>query len=148
MGIVLSFLKEPGKHQFFVMNGDVLTNVNFEHLKDFHEKNDAVATMCVREYEHQVPYGVITSEGTKIKSMVEKPVHRFFVNAGIYLLEPALVKSVAPGTRVDMPTLLEQEIDDGKVVSMFPIHEYWLDIGRIDDFRKAQDQFNSAEALE
>lgn len=124
----------------FMMNGDLLTSLNLHCFLEFHERQNGVATMCVRLYEHQVPYGVITSEGTQIKSMVEKPVHRFFVNAGIYLLDPALVKSVAPGTRIDMPTLLEKEIDGGKAVNMFPIHEYWLDIGRMDDLKKAQSQ--------
>lgn len=122
----------------FMMNGDLLTSLNLHSFLEFHETHNGIATMCVREYEHQVPYGVITSEGTQIKSMVEKPVHRFFVNAGIYLLDPALVKSVEPGTRIDMPTLLEQQIDGGNAVNMFPIHEYWLDIGRMDDFHKAQ----------
>jgi len=122
----------------FVMNGDLLTSLNLHSFLEFHETHNGVATMCVREYEHQVPYGVITSDGTRIKSMVEKPVHRFFVNAGIYLLDPTLVKSVEPGTRIDMPTLLEKQIEGGKAVNMFPIHEYWLDIGRIDDFRRAQ----------
>ncbi|MGF2733398.1 nucleotidyltransferase family protein [Marinobacter sp. DUT-1] len=122
----------------FMMNGDLLTSLNLHSFLEFHETHNGVATMCVREYEHEVPYGVITSEGTQIKSMVEKPVHRFFVNAGIYLLDPALVKSVEPGTRIDMPTLLERQIDGGKAVNMFPIHEYWLDIGRMDDFHKAQ----------
>lgn len=122
----------------FMMNGDLLTSLNLHSFLEFHETHNGVATMCVREYEHQVPYGVITSEGTQIRSMVEKPVHRFFVNAGIYLLDPGLVRSVEPGTRIDMPTLLERQIDDGKAVNMFPIHEYWLDIGRMDDFHKAQ----------
>lgn len=122
----------------FMMNGDLLTSLNLHSFLEFHETHNGVATMCVREYEHQVPYGVITSEGTQIKSMVEKPVHRFFVNAGIYLLDPVLVKSVEPGTRIDMPTLLERQIDGGQAVNMFPIHEYWLDIGRMDDFNKAQ----------
>ncbi|MBJ6137371.1 nucleotidyltransferase family protein [Marinobacter litoralis] len=127
----------------FMMNGDLLTTLNLHGFLEFHDENRGVATMCVREYEHQVPYGVITSEGTQIKSMVEKPVHRFFVNAGIYLLDPTLVKSVKPGTRIDMPTLLEQQIDEGKVVNMFPIHEYWLDIGRMDDFQRAQTEAQS-----
>jgi NDP-sugar pyrophosphorylase family protein len=120
------------------MNGDLLTSLNLHSFLEFHETHNGVATMCVREYEHQVPYGVITSDGTRIKSMVEKPVHRFFVNAGIYLLDPTLVKTVEPGTRIDMPTLLEKQIEGGKAVNMFPIHEYWLDIGRIDDFHRAQ----------
>lgn len=122
----------------FMMNGDLLTALNLHSFLEFHKTHNGVATMCVREYEHQVPYGVITNEGSQIKSMIEKPIHRFFVNAGIYLLDPTLVKSVAPGTRIDMPTLLEQQIENNKVVNMFPIHEYWLDIGRMDDFHKAQ----------
>lgn len=124
----------------FMMNGDLLTSLNLYSFLEFHKTHNGIATMCVREYEHQVPYGVITSEGTQIKSVIEKPVHRFFINAGIYLLEPALVKSVAPGTHIDMPTLLEQQIRSNNIVNMFPIHEYWLDIGRMDDFHKAQEE--------
>lgn len=127
----------------FVMNGDLLTTLNFQSLLEFHQDYAGVATMCVREYEHCVPYGVIQSEGHRISSMVEKPVHRFFINAGIYLLSPDLVKSVAPGTRIDMPTLLEREIADGENVNMFPVHEYWLDIGRMEDFQRAQQEFGS-----
>lgn len=127
----------------FVMNGDLLTTLNFQNLLEFHESHTGVATMCVREYEHCVPYGVIQSNGHLISSMVEKPVYRYFINAGIYLLSPDLVKSVAPGTRVDMPTLLEKEIDLGQAVNMFPVHEYWLDIGRMEDFQRAQREFGS-----
>ena len=122
----------------FMMNGDLLTSLNIHSFLEFHENHGSLATMCVREYEHQVPYGVITSEGTQIKSMVEKPIHKFFVNAGIYLLNPDLVRSVERGARIDMPTLLEQQIEKGEPVNMFPIHEYWLDIGRMDDFNRAQ----------
>ncbi|MDR9424087.1 MAG: nucleotidyltransferase family protein [Marinobacter sp.] len=127
----------------FMMNGDLLTSLNIHSFLEFHENHGSVATMCVREYEHQVPYGVITSDGTQIKSMVEKPIQKFFVNAGIYLLNPELVKSVRPDTRIDMPTLLEQQIDANKPVNMFPIHEYWLDIGRMDDFQRAQSEAES-----
>ncbi len=122
----------------FMMNGDLLTTLNFQNLLEFHQENAGVATMCVREYEQCIPYGVIQSEGHRILSMIEKPVHRFFINAGIYLLSPELVKSVKPGTRIDMPTLLEQQIGNGKEVNMFPVHEYWLDIGRMEDFQRAQ----------
>lgn len=125
----------------FMMNGDLLTSLNLHSFLEFHKSHGGVATMCVREYEHQVPYGVITSDGIEIKSMVEKPIQRFFINAGVYLLEPQLVKSVLPGTRIDMPTLLEKQIENKKPVTMFPIHEYWLDVGRIDDFKRAQTEF-------
>lgn len=121
-----------------MMNGDVLTKVNFERLLEFHNDNAAHATMCVREYDYQVPYGVINGEGNKIISMVEKPTQRFFVNAGIYVVSQALARSVPMNHIVDMPTLLEQHIAKQKDVLMFPIHEYWLDIGRMDDFNRAQ----------
>lgn len=122
-----------------MMNGDLLTRVNYRELLEFHQQHENVATMCVREYEHQVPYGVIQSDdGHRIATMVEKPVQRFFVNAGIYVLSPELVSSVKSGVRIDMPTLLEKEIASGKDVVMFPVHEYWLDIGRMEDFKRAQ----------
>lgn len=127
----------------FVMNGDLLTTLNFQNLLEFHQSHLGVATMCVREYEHQVPYGVIQSEGHRICSMEEKPVHRFFINAGIYLLSQELVKSVPPGIRIDMPTLLQQQITNGQTVNMFPIHEYWLDIGRVEDFQRAQTEIGN-----
>jgi NDP-sugar pyrophosphorylase family protein len=122
-----------------MMNGDVLTKVDFERLLDFHNDNDADATMCVREYDYQIPYGVINGEGNKITSMVEKPVQRFFVNAGIYVVSPRVIQSVSKNHHIDMPTLLEQHMDERDNVLMFPIHEYWLDIGRMDDFNKAQE---------
>lgn len=122
----------------FLMNGDLLTTLDFESLLRFHQEHDSTATMCVRKYEYQIPYGVIESEGHYIRSMVEKPTHHFFINAGIYLLSPNLVKSVKPGTCIDMPTLLERAIADSQNVTMFPLHEYWLDIGRMEDFERAQ----------
>ena len=120
-----------------MMNGDLLTKVNIEHLLNFHKEQDGIATMCVREYDFQVPYGVIKSDGYHIKSIVEKPVHNFFVNAGIYVLEPSLVKNVNGTDYLDMPCLLEKQIADGEQINMFPIHEYWLDIGQMEEFERA-----------
>ncbi len=119
-----------------MMNGDVLTKVDLEALLTFHNENNANATMCVREYEYQVPFGVIESEGNIIKSMVEKPVQRFHVNAGIYVVGRKIIEQVNNNEVVDMPTLLERHL--GNDVLMFPFHEYWLDIGRMDDFNRAQ----------
>ncbi|MCG9584115.1 nucleotidyltransferase family protein [Vibrio tubiashii] len=121
-----------------MMNGDVLTKVDFQRLLEFHIDNQADATMCVREYDYQIPYGVINGEGNKITSMVEKPIQRFFVNAGIYVVSPRVIKSVPANHHIDMPTLLEQHMNEREQVLMFPIHEYWLDIGRMDDFNRAQ----------
>lgn len=121
-----------------MINGDVLTNVDFERVLDFHDTNNGVATMCVREYDYQIPYGVIVGDGERIVSMEEKPIQRFFVNAGIYVVEPLIFKNVSKNRRVDMPTLLQSYLDNEQDVCMFPIHEYWLDIGRMEDFKRAQ----------
>jgi dTDP-glucose pyrophosphorylase/predicted transcriptional regulator len=119
-----------------VMNGDVLTKIDFEKMLASHNQNVATATMCVREYEYQVPFGVIENNGLKITGMVEKPIQRFHVNAGIYVISSDIVKSIKKNEHIDMPTLLEKHITDN--VMMFPFHEYWLDIGRLDDFKRAQ----------
>ncbi|EKO3975210.1 nucleotidyltransferase family protein [Vibrio fluvialis] len=126
-----------------MMNGDVLTKVDFQRLLDFHVSHDADATMCVREYDYQIPYGVINGEGNKITSMVEKPIQRFFVNAGIYVVSPRVIQSVPENCRIDMPTLLERHMQERDKILMFPIHEYWLDIGRMDDFNRAQADIHS-----
>jgi len=128
----------PKNLPLIMINGDVLTTVDFKRLLKFHNENKADATMCVREYDYQIPYGVINGEGNKITSMVEKPIQRFFVNAGIYVLSPKVIQSVPENHKIDMPTLLEQHIHETDNVLMFPIHEYWLDIGRMEDFKKAQ----------
>ena len=121
-----------------VINGDILTNVNFNRLLEFHNKYNAAATMCVRDYEYQVPFGVINGEGNQVTSMVEKPIQRFFVNAGIYVVSPRMRNAIDKQTCIDMPTLLENVMSQKEKVMMFPVHEYWLDIGRLEDYEKAQ----------
>lgn len=121
-----------------MMNGDVLTKVDVQRLLEFHNENQAQATMCVREYEYQIPYGVINGKGNEVVSMEEKPTQRFFVNAGIYVVSPEIIKQVSVNQVIDMPTLLDNNIQVGGKVLMFPLHEYWLDIGRLDDFNRAQ----------
>jgi len=120
-----------------MMNGDLLTNFSIEQLLHFHQEQGGAATMCVREYEFQVPYGVVESDGYHVRSIVEKPIHDFFVNAGIYVLDQSIVKSVNGSDYLDMPDLLEQRLGNGEKINMFPIHEYWLDIGQMDEFERA-----------
>jgi NDP-sugar pyrophosphorylase family protein len=126
-----------------MINGDVLTIADFEKLISFHIHEAADATMCVREYEYQVPYGVIQGSNGKITSMVEKPKHVFHINAGIYVINQEIVKSVDSNKKIDMPTLLERKISEKGKVMMFPIHEYWLDIGRMEDYQRAQSDVNT-----
>ncbi|MDD9174930.1 nucleotidyltransferase family protein [Aliivibrio sp. S2TY2] len=137
----------PQDLPLIMMNGDVLTKVDFERLLAFHTENNADATMCVREYDYQIPYGVINGKGSKITSMVEKPIQRFFVNAGIYVVSPQVIQSVPKNHHIDMPTLLEQHMKERDNILMFPIHEYWLDIGRMDDFNRAQADIHTLGVL-
>ncbi len=127
---------------FFVMNGDLLTNVNFEDMMDFHITNKSVATMGVREYDLQVPYGVVNVEGSNITAIEEKPIHSFFVSAGIYILKKDVLKYIPDETFFDMPTLFEKVIDNSMKSSPYPIREYWLDIGRIEEFDKANNEYH------
>lgn len=137
----LSLLKNRPTKPFFVMNGDLLTQINFDQLMQFHMEHESAATMCVREFEYQIPYGVIETEGTDLVTIREKPIHRSFVNAGIYVLNPEVFNYIPHNEYYDMPTLFEHLIDKNKKTSVFPIHEYWLDIGRMDDFNKANDNY-------
>lgn len=138
----LTLLKEKPTEPFFVMNGDLLTNVNFESLLDYHSINNSMATMCVREYDLQVPFGVVNLEGNKIKSIVEKPVHRFFVSAGIYMLAPEVIDIIPENEFYDMPTLFEKLIKNKENAISFPLSEYWLDIGRIEEYEKANNEYH------
>lgn len=121
-----------------LMNGDVLTNVDFEKVLEFHNQYQAHATMCVRDYEYQVPFGVIQGENHKVVRMEEKPIEHYFINAGIYVVSPELRQQVIAGEYIDMPLLLEQTIAKDNDVVMYPLREYWLDIGRVEDYKRAQ----------
>lgn len=137
----LYFLKELPKEPIVVMNGDLLTKVDFAALVDFHNESKAAATMAVREYSYQVPYGVINFDGERIVSIEEKPEQTFFVNAGIYVLSPEAVAKVNKEEFFDMPELFNEIIAAGGRTTVYPVREYWLDIGRLDDFERAQMEF-------
>ncbi|MCG7562510.1 MULTISPECIES: nucleotidyltransferase family protein [Pseudoalteromonas] len=135
----LSLLPDSLPNKPLIMiNGDILTNVNFTKVLEFHESQDSDATMCVRDYEIKVPFGVIEGEGHVISDIVEKPTYRYFVNAGIYVISPEIIRSLGKSEYLDMPSLFQRKKDEDCRVLKFPIHEYWLDIGRHDDFKRAQ----------
>ena len=138
----LSLIKNRPQEPFFVMNADLLTNVNFSHLLDFHSFENSIATMCVREYDYQVPYGVIETNGSDIVSIKEKPIQSFFVNAGIYTLSPQVFEIIPKNEFYDMPTLFEDMIQKELKTISFPVHEYWMDIGKMADFEQAQVEYS------
>lgn len=137
----LSLLPEKPRAPLLVMNGDLLTKVNFRQLLDFHTSHDSMATMCVREYDFQVPYGVVRIDKHRITGIDEKPVQRFFVNAGIYVLSPEALTSIPASGYFDMPTLFETLIAKEAETVVFPIREYWLDIGQLADYDRANGEF-------
>lgn len=137
----LSLLPEPPTEPLVVMNGDLLTKVNFQYLFDFHKQHKVVATMCVREYDFQVPYGVVKVDQHRMVSIEEKPVHKFFVNAGIYVLNPQVINVIPNNNYCDMPAVFEKLAQEGQDCAAFPIREYWLDIGRVNDFDRASCEF-------
>ena len=137
----LSLIRDELNEPFFVMNGDLLTNINFEHMMDYHIQNSSTATMGVREYDFQIPYGVVHVDGINIKSIEEKPVHNFYVSGGVYVLNPDSLRYIPQNEYFDMPTLFENIIANGKKSISFPIREYWLDIGRIEEFEKANNEY-------
>ena len=124
-----------------VMNGDLLTKVDFKNLLNSHDEHNSEATMCVREYDFQVPYGVVEIDNYNIKEIKEKPVHKFFVNAGIYVLNKSLINKVDGKTYLDMTDFLDKELNNGGV-NAFPVHEYWLDIGKMDEYERANREFS------
>lgn len=137
----LSLLPQKMVDPIIVMNGDLLTRVNFEALLKFHAENGAAATMAVKEYDFQVPYGVVLVDDHRIRGIEEKPVHKFFVNAGIYALSPSALSMIPSDVFFDMPTLFEKLIQAGQSTSAFPLREYWLDIGGVEDFKRANGEF-------
>lgn len=122
-----------------VINGDILTDVNFKAMLIYHKEHNADMTIAVRQYDFQVPYGVVDCEAEHVRALKEKPTMRFFVNAGIYLLEPSVFQYIPNGQRMDMTELIQHLLDVGKWIVSFPIREYWLDIGHHASYKQAQE---------
>jgi len=137
----LSLLPAMPEHPLLVLNGDVLTRVDYGRLLHFHSEHDAAATLCVREHTTQIPYGVVRTDDVTVSAMEEKPVFSHYVNAGIYLLDPGLLELVPSGQFFDMPQLMEKAMAQQYRVSAFPIHEYWLDIGLPETLDRAHQEW-------
>ena len=133
----LQLLPDSLTEPFLVLNGDVLTRLDPVQLLHFHAQNQAQATLCVREHELTVPFGVVQTKGVELAGFVEKPTYRNKVNAGIYVIDPQLLPLLPPHQFTDMPSLLLAAQLAGHRVAVCPIHEYWLDVGRPESLLKA-----------
>ena len=142
-GGALSLLpKDLSDLPILLMNGDILTKVDFRRLLEFHSEQNCDLTVCVREYDFQVPYGVVEVAENRILSIVEKPVQSCFVSAGIYVIDPSLIMGKCRSEGFDMPDLINNQILQGKAVNVFPIHEYWTDIGLKEHYDQAKMDVN------
>jgi dTDP-glucose pyrophosphorylase len=133
----LRLLGDRWTSPLFLVNGDILTKCDFRSMLGFHERAGAALTVGLVPYTVELPYGVFETDGDRLTAVNEKPRLEFNVNSGLYVMSPAL-RALIPGGRVfDAPDLIRLAVEGGRAVKMFPITDYWLDVGRHDDFSKA-----------
>lgn len=137
IGLLPKNIEEP----LIVMNGDLLTKVDFNQLLDFHYRRESTATMCVRKYTYQIPYGVVDFDEWTITDLKEKPSYSVFVNAGIYVLNPEIIYQVKKDCYLDMTDIFSENMRQKRRTLVFPIREYWMDVGRLEDFNRVQEEF-------
>ncbi len=138
----LSLLPDRPEHPILVLNGDLLTTLNFGRLIDYHRDESVVATMCVRSQDVDIPYGVIETEDRRVADIEEKPTDRYFVNAGIYVLEPGVLNCVPADQFYDMTELFQHLVDRSDEVTAYPIQEYWRDVGQKEDLYEAKEEYH------
>ena len=139
----ISLLPNIPSDPFIVINGDIISPINYGSLLEFHNSNHNAMTLCTREYSFQVPYGVLQINGSKLISIEEKPSQNIFINAGIYVLSPELLNYIPKNTRYDMPELINSALKDGKNVSCYPVSDFWLDIGTPKDYNRANEELKT-----
>lgn len=137
----LSLMGGRPDEPLLIVNGDVLNLINFSGLLQYHHDQKSMATMCVRDSEFQVPFGIVSIEDGIITRIVEKPSQRHFVNAGIYVLDPRAIDFIPEGIRFDMPDLFNVLVEKGHKTVAFPVGEYWADIGSPQDLEQADEDF-------
>lgn len=135
-GGALSLLPVAPTRAVLVINGDLVTDVNFSALLEYHEQHEGAASLCVREFTQSVPYGVIQCEGDRVAAMQEKPKQRFLINAGMYVIEPRLLALLPKDEPCALPDLIARGMSAGEKVHAFLIHEQWVDIGLPDDYER------------
>ena len=138
----LQLLPDSLTEPFVVLNGDVLTRLNPGQLLHFHGEHQAQATLCVREHELTVPFGVVQTKGVELAGFEEKPTYRHLVNAGVYVIDPQLLPLLTPHQSTDMPSLLQAAQRAGYRVAVCPIHEYWIDVGRPETLQQAHREWH------
>jgi NDP-sugar pyrophosphorylase family protein len=133
----LNLLREHLRSPFLMMNGDLVTRLNFRNLYDFHSERNALITVGTKPYSVQIPYGVVDSADSDVTLLREKPTHHVQINTGIYMIDPNALALMPPSGRYDATQLIQAAMDSGQRVCAYPIEEYWMDIGRFEDYDQA-----------
>jgi dTDP-glucose pyrophosphorylase len=137
----IGLVTPPPDEPFLVMNGDILAKIQYTDLLDYHRSHGGAATMAVREYSVQIPFGVTRIDDRRVYALAEKPTERYFVNGGIYVLDPKCLALIPRDTPYDMTTLLNDMLARDMGVYSYPVEGYWLDVGRVADFQQAHADF-------
>ena len=138
-----SYIDKP----FFVINGDIFTNLNVDDMMKFHMENNFDITVGTRKHSFQIPYGVIESSDNKIKGIKEKPTIDYLINAGVYCLNPNLIDMIPDGKYFEITDLINMCIKSKMKVGSYEIKDYWMDIGKIEDYNKVnEDVYNLISA--
>ena len=133
----LGLLPDRPNGAFVVMNADVVTDINFHNLLNYHDETKSKATMAVRKYQMQIPFGVVELKGHHLGKIVEKPIQEYFINAGIYVLEPDCLDLIPENFYMDMTEVFQALVVGGETPATYLIHEYWKDIGSLKDYETA-----------
>lgn len=137
----IKLAKDYIKKPFFVMNGDIFTNVNLEEMMNFHEENGFDITVATRKYSYNIPYGVINIENNNIVSVEEKPEIDYLINAGIYCLNPSVIEYIPDDEYFEITDLIDICIHNNKKVGSYEIKDYWMDIGHVNDYYRVNEEY-------
>ena len=139
----VKYLEEDLKMPFLLMNGDLLTLLNYRHVLNFHFENEGDLTVGSKEFIYSLPYGVLEMEGIEITNVVEKPHYTYRVNAGIYVINNELLEFIPKGKYFDITELIAKVLEKEKKLLAFPIEEYWIDIGQHQDYIQANEDYQN-----
>jgi NDP-sugar pyrophosphorylase family protein len=142
----LSLIKTDSKLPLLITNGDVITDISYRQLLEFHKINDATMTMAVRAHEWQNPFGVVTLQGIEVTGYLEKPISRSVTNAGVYVVDRESLSLLVNHEYCDMPDFLELVANSQSKIIAYPLHEEWIDVGRPEDFTLAHDWVTRKES--
>lgn len=144
----LGLIKEELKEPFLMVNGDTLTTLDYSQLIDYHERNGAIATVALKRRETYLDFGIVELDNTDcIKEYAEKPTINHLVSMGIYVFEPRVLEYIKPGEKLDFPDLVNILISKGETIKGFVFDGYWLDIGRPDDYEKANEEIEEVNKI-